>query len=537
MHARIKKAGFLFLGASILAVLFMARGLFANPSVTLYGGAESVSGSLAFVETGSAKVFVDCGAFYEGDLPPGIESLASANLSFPRDLPDAVLITHAHLDHIGRLPELSRRGFDGKIYLTEATARLAVPMLEMALRYEGHIEREWVWSLKQYERTKEWGYFKAHWNPICKYGQMVKGKNKKTFTGTIHDLEKTTGLEVSPCKVCAIEEVKGITERFVTVSYGERTRIARGLHATFLQAGHIPGSASIFIEIGRLGKTTRVLFSGDLGNDFSRLQRGPPPAPEADFVFVESTYGAARSGIDPLTELERFHQETSERISNQGIVWIPVFALDRTQKILYEIESLKKEGKIPKDTPVYCPSPLAKEITGIYHENKSRGWFKDSVSKTEDPFGWERGTLKFRLPRGEEKMRPHILVTTSGMMDQAYSRSLLDELLPRNDVSLLIVGYQSEGTPGRKIEEGARFLEVDGRSIPVRAKVIKFHCFSGHASAEQIDRWLKYIDKDVPLFLVHGEPESLKARQKDLVEKGHSDVKIPELMKKFNLGE
>jgi len=128
-------------------------------------------------------------------------------------------------------------------------------------------------------------------------------------------------------------------------------------------------------------------------------------------------------------------------------------------------------------------------------------------------------------------------VTTSGMMDQAFSPSLLGELLPKNDVSLLIVGYQSEGTPGRKIEEGARSLETDGRSIPVKAKVVRFHCFSGHASAEQIDRWLKHIDKDVPLFLVHGEPESLKVRQNDLAEKGHSDVKIPELMKKFNLGE
>jgi metallo-beta-lactamase family protein len=367
---------------------------------------------------------------------------------------------------------------------------------------------------------------------------MVKGKNRETFTGTIDGLEKTTDLEVSPCKVCASEQAKGIEERFVTLSFGERPRITRGVHATFLQAGHIPGSASIFIEIERLGKTTRVLFSGDLGNDFSRLQRGPPPAPEADFFFVESTYGAARSGIDPLTELQRFHQEISERISNQeGIVWIPAFALDRTQKILYEIEFLKKEGKIPKDTPVYCPSPLAKEITGIYHENKARGWFKDSVSETEDPFGWERGPLQFRLPRGKEKMRPHILVTTSGMMGQAYSRSLLAELLPKNNVSLLIVGYQSDGTPGREIEEGARFLEIDGRSIPVNAKVLKFHCFSGHASAEQIDRWLKHIDKDVPLFLVHGEPESLKVRQNDLAEKGHSDVKIPELMKKFNLGE
>ncbi len=535
MYALIKKARFLLLGLSILAAPFMASVLFVNPSVTLYGGAESVSGSLAFVDTGRSTVFVDCGAFYEGDLPPGIVSLATANLSFPRDLPDAVLITHAHLDHIGRLPEVFRRGFEGKIYLTEATARLSVPMLEMALRYESQVEREWVWSRRQYERTKKWGYFKAHWNRDCEYGQMVKGKNKETFTGTIHGLEKTTGLDVSPCKVCASEEAKGISERFVTLSYGERTRIARGAHATFLEAGHIPGSASIFIEIERLGKTTRVLFSGDLGNDFSRLQRGPPPAPEADFVFVESTYGAARSGIDPLTELERFHQEIGERISDQGIVWVPAFALDRTQKILHEIEFLKKEGKIPKDTPVYCPSPLAKEITGIYHENKSSGWFKDSVSEIKDPFGWERGTLKFRLPRGEEKTKPHVLVTTSGMMDQAFSRSLLGELLPKNDVSLLIVGYQSEGTPGRKIEEGARSLEIDGRLIPVKAKVVRFHCFSGHASAEQIDLWLKHIDKDVSLFLVHGEPELLKERQKDLSENNYETVVVPKFLQTLEL--
>lgn len=123
MQACIKKAGFLLPGLSILAALFMASVLFANPSVTLYGGAESVSGSLAFVETGRSKVFVDCDAFYEGDVPPGIESLASANRSFPREPPDAVLITHAHLDHIGTLPGLFRRGFAGKIYLTEATER------------------------------------------------------------------------------------------------------------------------------------------------------------------------------------------------------------------------------------------------------------------------------------------------------------------------------------------------------------------------------------------------------------------------------
>lgn len=547
-------------------------------TVTVYGGAQAVAGSLTVLDLGSTKWMVDCGSTYGevdaeasaaggGRSEPGGEQLPPGAAGV-----DGLAITHAHLDHIGRVPALARAGFRGPIYLTTGTAALARIMLHMQVRYDELWVRNFSWSAFGAEQlgrpqpprprdrqprasvaskpcgpdvgemeasqppptegeegvaiaASTGGYLTVHWR-ACD-GQ-AKIKRAGTETTSLSSLRRRFGEErVSPCKCCADMDVAEIASFFTPLEYGVPRLIAPGVNLTLLDAGHIPGSSSIRFDVELPQGRRSVLFSGDLGNELSTLIEGPRPAPVVDAVFVETTYGSkVRSGV-PAEEFEDFQQALSDTLAKGGIAWIPAFALDRTQKILHQVVLAQRAGRVPPGVPIYAPSPTGRAISNQYRRPENADWFRYSI-RTDAVALKPEGVVSSRdMPstlRG-----PAILVTTSGMMDEAFSKRLLKPLLEEDRTCVFIVGWQDPRTPGGRLSRGDRDLQdpMTGSAIQVRADVRQYGVFSAHGDAADIDRWLGNVPASTPVFLVHGEPESLSARRDQLLARGRSSVAAP----------
>jgi metallo-beta-lactamase family protein len=498
---------------------------------TSYGAAGEVSGSLHVLDTGNGRWMVDCGAEIEKDSPDA----QGGQSHLPRTLPtgvesvDALFLTHAHSDHLGRLPLLVERGFHGPIYMTEATAALAVPMLRVMLRMDRTTTRHWTWS-KEYRLRAEAGRKSLwlHWRK-CKHCRQIDPEDIEQATASMQDLldrfeGRTTRMRVTVCDECVAEEVAAVLHEARPVKYGAAIEAGPGVRVTLLDAGHIPGSASILFEVSFGAKKRRVLFSGDLGNGLSPLVAGPRPAPAVDAVYVECTYGTIRRKASVRSEPASFRRAVSELVAREGVAWIPCYSMDRTQKILYELHLAQREKLLPDPLPIYCPSPTAKEVTALYREHLQDGWFPPAVAGDADAFSPRdvRGTVPSigRLPR------PCIIISTSDLTAARWMRQLLSGLLPEPSTSVFLVGYQDPETAGARLAHGADKLDIEGQSIPVRAKVQAFSCFSGHGDAADIDAWLANVPQDATVVLVHGDPHELKARAQELRGRGRRRVLI-----------
>lgn len=518
-----------------LAVLGIAGAARPEIPVTWYSGAGQVSGSLAVVRAADVRIALDCGALYpaEGDERDDPGSQAEQPLPADAVNSDALLLTHAHLDHSGRLPQLVRAGYRHPVYATPATRALLPVMLGMAIRY-GAESRDWYWSAKSVNTGKKGTYVTAHWRPDCPWGMKISAFNRQQRQGSREVVSDTESIELRPCDSCK-EIVLAEILRLVQVrAPGQAFPLPGGLSATFLDAGHVPGAASVLLTVPVAGKTERLLFSGDLGNDLSPLERSPEPAPPADRVWLESTYGGETRPKDAAAELERFRREVAEAVGNRELVWIPAFALDRTQRVLFELGRARAEGKLPTEVPIYCPSPSAGAISEIYREELARPssppWFRPELYKLGPPaFPQVIRKIPGTLPR------PSILVTTSGMMDEAFSASLLDQLLPFETTRVLLVGWADPRTPAGQLAAGKTTVtrqSRDGRdkepprSIGVRATVSRYRVFSAHADMADSLRWLSRQDKLTPVMLVHGEPVQLASRQAALIAAGFLHVGI-----------
>ena len=440
-------------------------------------------------------------------LPAGLESVA------------AVFLTHAHTDHLGRLPLLVEHGFAGPIYMTDATAVLAAPMLRAEARYDRVQPRHWSWSkarLARAEGNRQSLYI--HWRD-CKYRKEIAPDDLDRATCSLQDLidrfaRQSSRVKVTVCPACADEEVDAVLRLAKTVKYGESTEVGPGVRVTFLDAGHIPGSASVLFEVTLDGRKRRVLFSGDLGNNLSPLLPPPRPAPAADAVFVECTYGPICRKASVHQQPAEFRRAVGETVGHGGVAWIPSFSLDRTQKILYELHLAQQEKLLPDPVPIYCPSPTAKEATALYKEHRRSGWFSPAIEADAEAFSPHdvRGTV----PSGRRLPRPCIIISTSDILIAAWMRLLLTDLLPEPSTGVFLVGYQDPDTAGELLLRGATKLDIDGQSVPVRAKVHSFSCFSGHADAAEVDAWLANVPKTATVVLVHGDPEELKGRAEQL---------------------
>ncbi len=429
-----------------------------------YGSAGTVTGSRFLLEQGRSRILIDCGMFQ------GLKPLRQLNWNQPPFDPhsiDAIVLTHAHIDHSGNLPRLVREGFRGPIYCTAATKELA----EILLRDAAHLQEEDA----AYANRKK---FSKH-NPAL-----------PLFTA--EDAERTI--------------------RQLHVQTNGDAFTARDFEVRFHGSGHILGATFVEVRAKDDGGTSETLvFSGDLGRYDAPIHPDPDALVDCDTLVIESTYG---DRIHPESTLEdQLHGAFHRTLGQGGIVLIPAFAVARAQLILSLLRKLMDEGRLPV-VPVHLDSPMAIDVTQLYAEYAGPEGLE--IEK-RDLFGkWVRYHRTVDESRALNMMRgPRIIVSSSGMMTGGRVLHHLKRLLPNRQNLIVLVGYQSAGTRGRSLLEGAKFLRIHGHDVPVRAPYLQVQGLSAHADAAELQRWaLSGPSKPAATFFVHGEPEGLEALQR-----------------------
>lgn len=417
-----------------------------------YGAASEVTGSNFLLETERYKIIIDCGLFQGARLA---EKQNFEPFAYDPKSVDAILLTHAHLDHCGRIPLLRQLGFRGEIFSTPATRDLAELIMADAAAVMLH-------------ETRQFGD-----EPLYR-----------------------------------VVDVAAVMPHFKPVEYRTKTEILPGVTLELFEAGHILGSATIVVEVD--GK--RLVFSGDLGNQPVPILRPPAAPPAADIVVMETTYGDRlhESGQDRRAKL----RAVIRRLATQkGLLLIPAFALERTQELLYEIHSLVEEESIPA-LPVFLDSPLAIAATQIYY-NYSRYYDEDAMILQKNGIDlFKFPLLKMTQTVGQSKAiagvpNPKIIIAGSGMMEGGRILHHAKDYLTDSATTLLIVGYQAAGTTGRQLFEGKRRVKILGKWLVVKAHVVAITAYSAHADQAALRHWLGSIKtKPASVFLVHGEQSS-----------------------------
>ncbi|MDY3281798.1 MBL fold metallo-hydrolase [Dysosmobacter sp.] len=435
--------------------------------LSFFGAAQCVTGSCHCLEANGKKILVDCG------LQQGRDEVSNEEFPFAAGSIDVVLVTHAHIDHSGRIPMLIKQGFQGRI----VTTRLTADLLDIMLQDSAHIQ----------EADAEW-------------------KNRKgARSGAPH---------VEP--LYTIEDAARVREFLTPCEYGEKVQLCEGVTAEFVDAGHLLGSASILLDVTEGDVSKRIVFSGDIGNVSQPIIRDPTPITGADYVVMESTYGdrnheAVWSYTDDLAAI------IDETIAKGGNVVIPSFAVGRTQELLYFIREIKDQKLVKSnpDFPVYIDSPLAKKATTIFTGDLHGYLDEDALELVKD------GTHMFnftnlRMTETSEESKalnadptPKVIISASGMCDAGRIRHHLKHNLWRPECAVVFVGYQGEGTLGRTLLEGAKSVKLFGEEIAVAAKIVNYHGLSSHADRDHLMGWIESFKAPKPqhVFVVHGDRE------------------------------
>ena len=475
-------------------------------NITFLGATKMVTGSNFLVEGAGKKFLVDCG-MYQGKATDEMENEAPF-LYDVNDI-DFMLLTHAHIDHSGRIPKLYNEGFRGKVYATKATCDLCSIMLPDS----GHIQ----------EQENEWKNNK----------RKRKGEKQKPPLYTAEDATKC--LEI-----------------FQPVKYDEIIDIDQNIHVRFNDAGHMLGSAIIEVWVSENGKTTKAVFTGDLGNNDIPLLASPTMIDDADYLIMESTYGD-RLHLRNDEKAETFLNIVSETLDNGGTVVIPSFAVGRTQEILYELNMIKEERskdekfqeeyeKLMK-APVYVDSPLAISATEIFKENEDLfdDETKEIMKRGDNPL--EFSGLKFTRTADESKAlneseEPAIIISASGMCEVGRIKHHLKHNIWNPNSTILFVGYQAPGTLGRTIVDGAKKVKIFGEEFSVKARIEYIEGYSGHADQEWLLNFIySFIKKPKHIFLVHGEPNGQLVLKNKIVESTEIPVTIPNFGEKYTLDD
>ncbi|HYV98788.1 MAG TPA: MBL fold metallo-hydrolase [Gemmatimonadaceae bacterium] len=435
--------------------------------VQFTGAAREVTGSCHIVRAGGTAVALDCGLFQgrRADARAKNEQLPAD----PHEI-DAVVLSHAHIDHAGRLPFLVARGFRGPIYCTPATRDLCAIMLADS----AHIQNQDAQHLERHGR--------AHQVPL--YGQR---------------------------------DVVQTISQMVSVSYGRAVDVAHGMRAMFTDAGHILGSASVALDVAEDGATRRIVFSGDIGRRGLPIIRDPSPPEGAHAVIIESTYGD-RDHLSVENARREFARVVNETAARGGKILVPAFAVGRTQELVYDLHALLDAGAVAR-IPIYVDSPLATAATGVFEMHP------DAYDQTEEGVRtlerlFRNDLVRYVRDTAESKklnslVGPAIIIAASGM---AESGRILHHLLhgagdPRNTV--LIVGFQAEHTLGRRIVERQPLLRILGMDVPLKARVEIINGYSAHGDRTELLAWLERVRAASPSFgpvwLVHGEPAAQTA--------------------------
>ena len=433
--------------------------------LSFFGADQCVTGSCHCLEVNGKRILIDCG------LQQGRDEIDNRELPFAPNTIDYVLITHAHIDHSGRVPMLVRLGFTGEIWTTRLTANL----LEIMLSDSAHIQE----SDAEYENRKNQRAGRALVEPIY----------------TTEDAMRT------------MEYVR-------TCEYGQRVEICEGVTATFTDAGHLLGSASITMDLTENGVTKTIVFSGDIGNINQPIIRDPILLKKADYVVMESTYGD-RNHQEVWSYTSELAKVIDRTLGRGGNVVIPAFAVGRTQEILYFLRRIKQENlvKSVKDFPVYIDSPLAGKATTIFCGDLHGYLDEEALELVKD------GTAMFSFPglRTTESVEeskllnvdktPKVIISASGMCDAGRIRHHLKYNLWRPESTIVFVGFQAVGSLGRMLLEGAKSVKLFGEEIAVRAEIENFKGLSSHADRDHLLEWARSFDNPVHFFVVHGDRE------------------------------
>ena len=473
--------------------------------ITFLGATKIVTGSNFLVEAAGKKFLVDCG-LYQGKAELEEQNYREFDYN-PAEI-DFMLLTHAHIDHSGRIPKLYNDGFKGPIYAHKATCDLCQIMLPDS----GHIQ----------EMEAEWKNKKR-----LRKGQPIRGP------------------------LYTAEDALKCMEIFVPVKYDEIIQVSEDIYVRFNDAGHMLGSSTIEIWEKEDGKETKAVFSGDLGNNDIPLLSEPTMIDNCDYLVMESTYGS-RLHIRNDQKAELFLKIVSETIDNGGTVVIPSFAVGRTQEILYEINKIKenrhdeeflREYRTLMKVPVYVDSPLAISATQVFKENMDL--FEDEVKEE-----MERGNnplefpgLKFTQTADESKAlnesdEPSIIISASGMCDVGRIKHHLKHNIWNPKSTILFVGYQAPGTLGYEIVNGAKKVTIFGEEFAVNARIEYIEGYSGHADQEWLMNFVySFYNKPKHIFLVHGEEESQEVLRNKILENTGIGVTIPEYGETYQLDD
>ncbi len=449
--------------------------------IAFLGAAGEVTGSRYLLEKDDTKLLVDCGLFQGG------KKLRKRNWDpFPIDPHkiDAIVITHAHIDHIGYIPLLIKNGFKGKIYCSKATYALcAILLLD-----SGAIQEE---DAKKYNKEGS-----SDHSPALPLYTVADAENSLKY--------------------------------FQTVGYDEVFTVGGSLNITLICSGHILGASFVVVS----DDTETVTFSGDLGRPDLPIMKSPPHIKETDYLILESTYGnRLHKDADPMKVLGDI---VSKTVAQGGIVIIPAFAVGRTQMILYYLYQLKEKKVIP-DIPIYLDSPMAISVTDLFCQFSNEHKLSSSLcAKVFDDVIYTRNVKESK--KLDRLKRPAVIISGSGMADGGRVADHFKQYIPHAQNTVIFVGYQAKETRGRALIEGAKDIKIRGKSYPVHAAIKKINSLSAHADYDEILEWLSYFEKKPKkVFLTHGEIESALALQKKIEERFGWSVVIPKYLDSFDL--
>jgi len=462
--------------------------MLAAMRIHFLGAARTTTGSMYLLEVNDQRLLLECGLF-QGRREQSIER----NRNFPFDARqlDAVILSHAHIDHSGNLPNLCRQGFTGNIYCTFATRDLASVMLEDSA------------EIQRYD------------------AEFVSKKRAK------HKLPPVEPL------YSAIDAEKAVRQ-FVAIGYDRPLPVADGVTVTFRDAGHILGSAQVILDIRERGRKYRYLFSGDVGRGNNDILRDPAPVENVDYLQVESTYGGRLHTARPDAHAE-IGALVRETIANKGKVIIPAFSVGRTQQVVYTLHQLTLDGQLPK-VPIFVDSPLSVNATEIFRLHPE--CFNDSVYRflreKENPFGMENLTYIREVAQSmklNDLKEPVIIISASGMCEAGRIRHHLKNNIGDPNTLLLFLGHCAEHTLGAQILARRNPVNIFGEPHHVAARIASHDAFSGHADKHELGRYVAGLTGDLKkVFVVHGEEDQSLAFAETLrALKPKAEVVVPEL--------
>ena len=433
--------------------------------LTFVGAAHEVTGSCHLLQAAGKNILVDCG------MEQGIDLYENPGLPIAENEVDYVLLTHAHIDHSGMIPKLVKEGFKGEVVSTFATSDLC----NIMLRDSAHIQE-----------------FEAEW------------RNRKGKRAGYPEYEP----------VYVMQDALDAIELFRPCGYGQRIQLCEGIEVRFTDVGHLLGSSSIEIWVTEGEEQRKIVFSGDVGNQNQPILREPSYTEEADYVVIESTYGNRLHSTEKVDYIGTFTRIVKETFDKGGNVVIPSFAVGRTQELLYFIREIKEQNLLPEyaDFEVYLDSPLAIEATKVFTKNM-KGCFDEAALKLVNSGINPLVFPGLKISTGSEDSkqinfieRPKVIISASGMCEAGRIRHHLKHNLWRQECAVVFVGYQGEGTLGRRLLDGAKSVKLFGEEIAVRARIVNFKGLSSHADRDHLLDWaMHFTPAPKQVFVVHGD--------------------------------